>query len=238
MRKLCSPLGCLLFLLAMSLPESVAARECVVLLHGLARTASSLETLAGALAEAGYLVQNIDSPSREHPIEELSPMIMPGAVAACRAQQAESINFVTHSMGGIIVRYYLLHNQLDGLGKVVMLSPPNGGSEVVDELGDNYFFKLLNGPAGQQLGTGPDSLPNRLGGARYPVGVITGDSTFNPILSLLIPGDDDGKVSVERAKLANMHDFLVLPSSHPFIMDDETAIAQTIAVLRQGCFVR
>jgi hypothetical protein len=141
-------------------------------------------------------------------------------------------------MGGILVRYYLVHHSLDELGHVVMLSPPNKGSEVVDKLGTFPGFFSLNGPAGQQLSTSDSSLPNTLGSVNYPVGVITGNKSINLILSMLIPGDDDGKVSIERAKLDGMSDFLVVPNTHPMIMRSDDVIKQTIYFLQRGNFHR
>ena len=148
------------------------------------------------------------------------------------------IHFVTHSLGGIIVRYYLKNHRIPELGRVVMLSPPNGGSEVVDKFRDNFIFKWLNGPAGQQLGTGKDSLPKKLGGVAFELGVIDGDRSINLFLSIIIPGPDDGKVSVSNAKVEGMKDFIIVHSSHPFIMKNRHAIKQTITFLRQGEFTR
>ena len=139
-------------------------------------------------------------------------------------------------MGGILVRYYLGLNKMPNLGRVVMLSPPNQGSEVVDKLKDFPLFKWLNGPAGQQLGTDKDSLPNSIGPPDYEVGIITGDRSINPILSLLIPGEDDGKVSVKNAKLKGMKDFLVVHKSHPFIMNDENVLKQVTFFIENGVF--
>jgi len=119
-----------------------------------------------------------------------------------------------------------------------MLAPPNQGSEVVDKLGWTFVFKWLNGPAGNELSTGANSTPNQLGPATYPVGIIAGDCSINWINSLLIPGADDGKVSIERTKLAGMSDHLVIHTAHPFIMKNREAIRQTIQFLRTGAFDR
>jgi len=211
--------------------------ECVILLHGLARTRSSMEEMQEALQEAGYRVVNYDYPSREKTIEELAGSVIPAALAACdKGGPVTTIHFVTHSLGGILVRYFLSQQPIDKLGRVVMLSPPNQGSEVINELGDMPGFYWLNGPAGQQLGTESDSVPNSLGPADFPLGIITGDRSINLILSTLIPGPDDGKVSIEDAKLEGMTDFLVVHHSHPFIMEQELVIEQTIYFLRQGRF--
>ena len=175
-------------------------------------------------------------PSRRETIQDLSVEAISTARAGCQAACPGKIHFVTHSMGGILVRYYLEHYQMPELGRVVMLSPPNQGSEIVDKFKDSPLFEWINGLAGLQLGTDADSLPKTLGAPDYEVGIITGDKTVNPILSLLIPGDDDGKVSVENAKLTGMKDFLIVHKSHPFIMDDEKVLRQVTSFIEQGKF--
>ena len=118
-----------------------------------------------------------------------------------------------------------------------MLSPPNQGSEVADELKDNMLYQWYNGPAGQELGR--RGLPSRLGAAHYPVGIITGNRSafWDYWFSRLIPGEDDGKVSVESARLDGMQDFLVLPFSHTFIMERQAVVEQVIHFLRTGRFM-
>lgn len=221
-----------------SCSDALQARECVILLHGLGRTYRSMEPMARALAAAGFKTVNLDYASREHPIEQLAMAVIPQGLDRCSAQGAGRIHFVTHSMGGILVRYYLSQRTISGLGRVVMLSPPNQGSEVTDALQDTAFYQWLNGPAGQQLGTGPGSFVIRLGPVRYPVGVITGSTHafFDFWLADLIPGTNDGKVSVARAKVEGMADFLALPYSHPFIMEESEVIQQTIYFLQYGRF--
>ncbi len=212
--------------------------ECVILLHGLARSSRSFSVMETALNEAGYHVVNVNYPSRKQTIERLAENYVTKAIEECRLVQPKRIHFVTHSMGGILVRYYLANHSLDNLGHVVMLSPPNQGSEVVDKLAGFPGFYAFNGPAGQQLGTSAKSLPNKLGPVDYSVGVITGNRSINLMLSRFIPGDDDGKVSVERAKVAGMSDYLIVPHTHPMIMSSKDVIFQTINYLRNGKFFR
>jgi len=210
--------------------------EQVILLHGLCRTSRSMDTMARALTQAGYKVWNIDYPSRSAPIAQLAESTIGQAVTNCERDGVTKIDFVTHSLGGILVRSYLAQHSIPTLGRVVMLGPPNQGSEVVDKLGGWWLFKKINGPAGNELGTDKNSVPNRLGPANFCVGIIAGDRSINWINSLLIPGRDDGKVSVERTKLAGMADFIVIPAAHSFLMRNKTAIAQTISFLRTGKF--
>jgi hypothetical protein len=195
-----------------------------------------METLAQHLNKAGYRTVNLGYPSRKHPIKKLVELAIPPALDACRAQPTEQIHFVTHSLGGILVRQYLSTHTLPELGRTVMISPPSQGSEVVDRLKNVPGFHLLNGPAGDQLGTGPDSVPLALGPANFEVGIITGTRSINLILSRIIPGVDDGKVSIKRARLEGMADFITLPHSHPFIMGKKRVISQTIHFLKQGRF--
>ena len=214
------------------------AQECVILLHGLARTEKSLSKLEHYLESKGFSVINMGYPSRHKTVQELSVYVIPTAIEQCMALDASKIHFVTHSMGGILVRYYLEHNPVPNLGRVVMLSPPNRGSEAVDKLKGTPIFKWINGPAGGQLGTDAGAIVNRLGAPNYEVGIITGDRSINPILSLLIPGRDDGKVSVESAKLQGMKDFLIVHKTHPFIMNDEKVLQQVVTFLGEGAFAR
>ena len=213
-----------------------ASRESVVLLHGLAGTSKSMTRMAGALEAAGYRVCNVSYPSRQHSVEVLAADFVAPAVRACRSSEKETVHFVTHSLGGIIVRQLAKAEADLKIGRVVMLSPPNHGSEVVDKLGTLSLFTLINGPAGLQLATGEDFVPRSLGPASFDVGIITGSRTVNPILSLLIPGTDDGKVSIESAKLEGMTDFCVIPATHPFIMNNERAIGLTLSFLADGRF--
>ncbi len=208
----------------------------MVLLHGLGRTAGSMEKLETALRTAGYTTANVDYPSRSAAIAQLAESAVPRGIRQCRARGAQRIHFVTHSMGGILVRLYLDRHRLPELGRVVMLSPPNHGSEIADQLRDNTLYRWFNGPAGQELGRG--GLPTHLGPVDYPVGIITGNKAawWDRWFSRLLPGEDDGKVSVESARLEGMRDFLVVPYTHTFIMIREVVISQVIHFLRTGRF--
>jgi hypothetical protein len=186
------------------------------------------------LSVRGYRVVNIDYPSRKHRIDELAKMVRQEVVA--NTTNGEKIHFITHSMGGIILRTIQQNDPLPNLGRVVMLSPPNQGSEVVDALGNLSLFGFINGPAGREIGTDEQSVPRQLGKIDFELGVITGDRSINWINSLLIPGKDDGKVSIERARIEGMADFRVEHVSHPFIMKDEKVMKECLHFLRNGFF--
>lgn len=191
-----------------------------------------------ALSEAGYKVLNVDYPSRSASVSKLGEVVVGKAVDDCQRAGAARIHIVTHSLGGILARSYLSQHSITNLGRVVMLGPPNQGSEVVDRLGTLPIFRMINGPAGGELGTGTDSTPNRLGAANFCVGIIAGDRSINWINSMMIPGSDDGKVSIERTKLEGMTDHIAIHATHPFLMRNKTSIRQTIHFLRHGKFDR
>jgi triacylglycerol lipase len=228
----------LFILVVLTLVAGIAqAADCVVLLHGLARTSTSMNRMQRELEDAGFATANIDYPSREHTVEELADIAVNEGLDACRnAEGVERIHFVTHSLGGILVRQYLSTNEIAELGRVVMMGPPNQGSAAVDELIDVPGFDWLNGPAGRQLGKGEDSVPLKLGPADFELGVIAGNRTIDPVTSAVLENPDDGRVSVDDTRLEGMADFVVVEHSHAFMMRMHRPIELTIEFLRNGQF--
>jgi triacylglycerol lipase len=211
-----------------------AQADCVVLLHGLARSEASLIVMAEALAAQGHSVVNHGYASTTAPIAVLAGEVGL-AVAECPAEAR--VSFVTHSLGGILLRVWMRDHAPAIMGRVVMLGPPNQGSELVDELGEIGAFEWINGPAGLELGTGAGSVPLSLPPVDFELGVVAGTLSLNPAYSALIPGPDDGKVAVAATKVEGMAAWLVMPVTHTFMMMNPEVIAQTVLFLRDGAFL-
>jgi triacylglycerol lipase len=210
--------------------------ECVILLHGLGRTAASMEKIKKKLAEAGFLVWNQTYPSRKFTIEELAESHIIKGLRQCQDWGATRIHFITHSLGGILVRDYLQTHKIRKLDKIIMLAPPNHGSEVADKLKGNFFFKRIMGPAGQQLGTGKTDKPKSFKPIPGTIGILAGIKSYEPWFSWIFNGTNDGKVSTEAAKLEEMDDFLLVNHGHTFIMNGDDVIEQILHFLGNSRF--
>jgi pimeloyl-ACP methyl ester carboxylesterase len=209
----------------------------VVLLHGIARTARSLRKLERSLQQAGFATLNLDYASRKKPLEILAEDIHP-RVSAFAEACAGPVHFVTHSMGGLLARIYIARHRPARLGRVVMLGTPNCGSEVADLLKSFPLYRAFYGPAGQQLTTSGDSALASLPPVDYPVGVVAGSRTLDPIATyFILPRPNDGRVSVASSKLDRMADHVTVKAPHNGLVRDAAATAQIISFLRAGRFI-
>lgn len=211
--------------------------EAVVVLHGLGRSAWSMFRLEHALTRQGYLVYNETYPSRDFPVEQLAAKAIEPALQWARLKGVSRVHFVTHSLGGILVRYYLQSNPIEALGRVVMLSPPNRGSVVADMLLKLKLYRKFSGPVGHQLGTHKESLPNSLKPVNAEIGVIAGTLSSDPWFSAFIHEPSDGKVTVSNTMLDEMRDFIVVRHGHTYIMNSRQVMEQISHFLSNGQFL-
>jgi triacylglycerol lipase len=232
--------GRLPFLLALALtaaaPRAEPSRgEPVVLLHGLVLNAYSMKKLAAGLEDAGYRTCRVNYPSRDYPIDTLAVRLLPG-IRRCFPRDTVPVHFVTHSLGGILARRLETLEGAPRIGRVVMIAPPNRGSEVAESLAGTRFLRHWGGPAGGELGTDSSSAPNRLGPPSFEFGVIAATRSVEPWFSAMIPGRDDGKVAVENTKLEGMRDFVEIPSTHTLVLWTDETVRQTVMFLKEGRF--
>ena len=205
---------------------------CVIVLHGMGRTACSMKRVEWSLKREGYRVINATYPSTRLSIQELADDWLNDLIEQKVPRDGCTIHFVTHSLGGIVVRQYLSTHRLERLGRVVMLGPPNQGSEMASRLRTNFFYRLLTGPAGQELGIERESTPNRLGPVNFPVGVIAGSRSFGRRRDFA--GPNDGKVAVARTQVEGMTDFAVIHATHTWMMCHPRVLRAVTHFLRGG----
>jgi triacylglycerol lipase len=216
---------------------SPATAECVVLLHGLWRVSNSMGELEKKLAYTGYSVANISYPSRRYGVKLLAEDAVNRGLNHCRGQQSQIIHFVTHSLGGILVREFLQDQKIEELGRVVMLGPPNQGSVLVDELLPIPGFAALWGPTGRNLGTAVEGIIAQLGPVDFELGIIAGTTNVNPLSVLVSMGPNDSVVSVNSTKVKGMTEHRVLPVTHTFMMRNNEVIDNAIHFLKTGMFI-
>ncbi len=206
----------------------------VFLLHGLGRSKDSLSKMRDALEKAGYQAEYVNYPSTQKKIEDHAEQIH----AILNQQRGyKKVSFVTHSLGGIVLRKVLSETQpwqqRMPVHRIVMLAPPNQGSVAADLLKEWFVFEAFAGESGLELTT--ENL-KEFPIPKYEFGIIAGGSKDGKGMNPLLPGDDDGIVAVENTKLKGMKDFLLLQSSHTFIMSKAETIEATKKFLKEGKF--
>ncbi len=209
--------------------------EQVILLHGIARSASHMKGLEEFLTKKGYKVFNLDYPSTSHTLDKLTALVAADITKKIRADKP--VHFIGYSMGGIVTRAVLNKYKPDNLGRVVQLASPNKGSEVADFLKDNWLYEKVYGPTGKQLITEGAGIDELLGKVDYELGVVAGNFSIDPVSSSLIPGDDDGKVSVESTKVVGMKDDVLVYASHTFFPQNEDVQKRALEFIRFGKFL-
>lgn len=212
---------------------SVQQQRAVILIHGIGRSSHCFASMARHLAADSFTVVPFEYPSTRARMERAAEYLHSVIQSL---HEAARIDFVVHSMGGLVVRTWLLNHSDCRIGRMVMLGTPNQGAELAAQLRRRWLFRMILGDAGQQLATGADCSIQRLPVPPFEFGLIAGgrgnDQGYNPLL----PGDDDGTVTVESVRLAGASDFLVVPRIHSFLMSDPAVIAATLHFLTHGRF--
>ncbi len=212
--------------------------HCVVLLHGIGGFGLIMKSIERRLEKQGYVVANVTYRSLADPIETLAIDAVEEGLDRCRAEGFSRFHFVTHSMGGILVRQYLSQKEIQGLERVVMLAPPNQGSQFADYVGASPLRKVYEPEVLTQLGTGERSVPRRLGPPEFELGVIAGTRNLRKLLPGTPTEPSDGVVTIEETKASGMSDFLDIPATHTSIVWNEEAQRQAVHFLRNGKFDR
>ncbi|MDP1677804.1 MAG: alpha/beta hydrolase [Bacteroidota bacterium] len=212
-----------------------APKDIVVLLHGLGRGKSIMVPLQTRLEDVGFSTVLIDYHSINRSPDQILTEVTK-QIDTIQIDSNQTIHFVGHSLGGLIIRAYLDSNTVKNLGKVILIGSPNNGTPFVDHFRDTWWLKLV-GSAAASLGTDNKSFPRTLRPPYYPVGIIAGISkTISN--DDFIPGEDDGIVPVESTKVEGMKDFILLEVSHSALPRNELVAQQVIEFLKHGKFFK
>lgn len=213
--------------------------EHVIVLHGLGLNKYWMMGMAHNLKREGYTVHNISYPSRRHTFEQIVDQYLAPLVTAIPAQK---INFVVHSMGGLLVRLYAAKYGASRIGRVVMLGTPNQGSETADLFSSWRWFRWLFAGAGEELVTHSHGMAARLGSLPFECGIIAGKNHWFHFPTKLIvkklPTPHDGLVSVASTKVEGMKDHITLWLDHSLMVWSRQVWRQTAYFLKNGKFQR
>ena len=200
----------------------------VVLLHGLGRSRASLDKLATEFSSQGYRVCSLTYPSTRASVDEHVEGIRE---VLARLDEVEQVSFVTHSLGGLVARELACEENHWEVERMVMLAPPNRGSELGRRLDWNPAVRILLGPALADIERAPE-----LGVPDAEIGVIAAARGHRFGWNPLVRGDDDGVVGVEETKLDVPHTHHVVRGLHTFLMRDDDVIEKVARFLASGSF--
>jgi pimeloyl-ACP methyl ester carboxylesterase len=220
---------------AVKVTENGRDGEWVILLHGIFRSKRSMARIEKALLERGYRVINFGYPSTRESIEDIAELL--NQEVQKLPPDRGRLHFVTHSLGGIVVRYYLANYSCPNIGRIVMIAPPNRGSTLASYLGKWMPYRWMFGRAGQQVAGAPDSYPLLLPPPRAEFGVIAGGLGLEVGINPFIPGDNDGTVKVDETRLPGMKDFILIKGQHSTLLSQRAVADNVLAFLSEGNFL-
>ncbi len=229
----------------MNKPLHSLSKPPVILLHGLGRTHRSMRRMAKYLDAEGFDCACWDYPSRQHRLAALAEHVRERLKKWSAEKQIDvPINFVTHSLGALVLRGALAEPPPVHINRIVMIAPPNQGAGLAVRFGGTSWARMVFGAPMEDLKEGAGGLA-WLGVPEADIGVIAGERSFHPVnplswANLMVSGDlaHDGTVEVSNTKLPGMKDFLVADVHHTFICDDPVVQSQTRAFLKTGRFER
>ena len=241
--------------------DSRKNQDFLVLLHGIYGKSSDMESIAQNFKD-NYRIINIQYPTTKETAEEISDLYIEPNIENIKEQifsenfhkkignqyyeitensnkinknfnQNIKINFVAHSMGTGILRYYLKENPLENLGKVVFISPPSHGSHLADVPFVDKLPSML-GKVVPQFSTKKDSFVNQLGEPDYDYMILIGNKTNNPLYSMIIRGKDDGMVPLKTAKMKSDNFKIIENTTHTSILKDRRTMKEISEFLKNS----
>jgi len=210
---------------------SAFPRRGVVLIHGILRSSKSFSTIAARLRESGWAAFPFDYPSSQIGIHEAADYL--NSVVS-HLEDLDELDFVCHSMGGLVLRAWFGEHSDPRVKRAVMMGTPNRGAALADMLRKNLIFRAVFGPSGQQLVTDADGVIPKLATPPCEFALIAGARGTPEGWNPLIPGDDDGTVSVDAVRLDGCTDFTTVRALHSLLLKHPQAVEQALHFLEHG----
>lgn len=204
----------ILLIILLFIMFSLSATHKVYLLHGYAGWGKQMNLIKKTLEkDSSFSCEIFAYPSMSTDIDTIAKNLYEKILS----DDVDSISFVTHSMGALVVR--AMYQYLDSttrfphIYRIVMIAPPNQGSPVADFVSQFELLNRIGGPNLENLTTDEET-----GASKYPVpsceiGIIIGTRS-----TPLLKGENDGLVQAEDAKLGVEQDMVFVKSLHQTLL--------------------
>ncbi|MGA2624642.1 MAG: hypothetical protein ABSF91_12360 [Bacteroidota bacterium] len=209
----------------------------VYLIHGYGSSTLLLKSIENYLKKNGFETVNYSYHSIRDDIRKTGHNLY----NQIKQDRIDTVSFVTHSMGALVMRALLTYSIKDSsfptIYRIVMITPPNHGTEIADFFSSSSIFKFFLGPNVENMKTDSNSLANRLPlPLKSQVGIIVGEKSDSTGYNPFIKGSNDGYVTPDEAKLGMEKDFRIIYKSHTLITQSKKTRRLVLSFLRNGTF--
>ncbi len=212
-------------------------KELVVMMHGLSRTRCIFNKMAKELQADGFDTYLANYPSMradiDHHVEQFKVLMLSSFVG-------KKLYFVTHSLGGIILRKLLndpeIINAKFDIKRIVQIAPPNQGSQLSIMIGKVGLLRKIMGPSLADL-----NPENMIDFPKFPeeieFGIISGYKDDDGVgYNRKLSGDNDGVVTVDETMLDGAKATYKIRTIHTFICANKSVIAAVKRFFTKGSF--
>lgn len=207
-------------------PPAEGPRETVFLIHGMGRSRLSMSLLGARLRREGFRTVNVPYSQTTASFGEISAALRRRAAAAGGGRY----HLVGHSLGAVVIREGFREGYPPGLGRVVMLAPPNSPPHLALKLGSFAPYRWLCGDSGRKLADPAFYAALPVPAAEFAV--LAGDRGSR----LNSEEPNDGVVTVAETRLEGMKAFKVLRRTHTFLMNAPETAPLVASFLKTGSF--
>lgn len=227
----------ILFILCI-LTLSATASHKVYLIHGFASNPLVMIKLENGLKKGGFNVKNYGYNSFYTDLDTLGQNLYREIAGISE----DSVSFVTHSMGALVVRsmynYRDTTRRFPHVTRMVMLAPPNKGAEIADFFSSNALINTLLGPNLAKMRTDSNSYANSLPlPSLGETGVIIGIGSKGLWFNSKIKEETDGYLTPQRTVLGIEKDIAIVKEDHTLVTLKKHVIDLTCRFLKNGSFL-